>query len=307
MGAGGIGGYCGARLQAAGHEVVLVARGAHLAALREQGLQLVHPQFRFAAPVHACDLQTLTRAQPARPDDVLLVCVKAMSTAELAGELGAWIGAVPATVLSLQNGVDNEAELAAVLGRERVIGGTIRRLGGHVTGPGRIEATGPAQTTIGPWPTAVDTPALVNRRVQVIADAFNAAGIPTEISADVRRVLWHKLVVNNGVNPLSALVRKDTRSISHDPLLSPIVLAMMQETALAAAADDVALGAADVEEMYELIRGFDAIKTSMLVDREHGRPLEIEAIPGAVVRRADRIGAAVAHTRTVYALLRHLA
>lgn len=306
IGAGGIGGYYGARLQHAGNPITLVARGEHLAALRARGLSVEHPQFRFNEAVHACALEELAGCVAPGEVDAVLVCVKATATSTVAAALARWIGPVPAAVVSLQNGVDNEAELAAVLGAARVIGGLTRRIGGHVVAPGRIEATGPAQGILGPWPRTAQAGACAVKTAARLAAAFDAAGLPTTVSDDISRELWKKLVINNGMNPLSALVRRDTRTIAHDRLLAPLVHALMQETARAAAADGVHLGDADVAEMFELIRTFDAIKTSMLVDLEHGRPLEVEAIAGAVLRRAAVLKIPVPHTRMVHALLSHL-
>lgn len=306
VGAGGIGGYYGARLQAAGHAVTFVARGAHLEAMRRNGLTVEHPDFAFHAAVDACDLGAVAARAPGDTDAVLL-CVKSMATAQIAQRLATWLGAREVPVLSLQNGVDNEIQLAAALGPERVLGGIARRIGGHVVAPGRIEATGRAEVILGPWPRRTEAPSSLDSQARALAETFAGAGIPTEVSEDIRRELWRKLLLNNALNPLSAIVRRDTRTLSHERLLAPVVAAMMRETARAAAADGVALGEADVEEMLALIRSFDPIKTSMLVDLEHGRALELDAIAGAVLDRAARLGFEAPYTRAAYAILAHLA
>lgn len=306
LGAGGIGGYYGARLQAAGTAVTFIARGDHLQALQDAGLVVEHPDFHFSAPVQSCTLEALVAGPPAADGDVLVLCTKAMATAAMADTLAPWLADSGACVLSLQNGVDNEPLLAAALGGDRVIGGLSRRLGGHVIAPGRIAATGPCDTLIGAWPNAASKAPHRDAVMQALADAMAAAGLATEVCQDIRRELWRKLILNNGVNPLSAILRMDTRRIARDPLLGPVVLAMMRETAAAAAADDVSLGDADAEAMYRLICDFDAIKTSMLVDLEHGRALELEAIPGAVLNRAAALGISAPHTQSVYAILKNL-
>lgn len=305
IGAGGIGGYYGARLQQAGHEVVLVARGAQLAALREQGLRVVHPDFHFASPVTALDMAELLSRDPA-DFDVLILAVKAGATAEIARSLGAWYqrAARGAPVLSLQNGVDNEPTLAAALGEELVLGGLSIRIGTHIAAPGRIEATGPGQVTAGLWPCrnlAAEGPA--RACLPRILAALEESGVPVVESDDIRRELWRKLVINNGVNPLSALTGWDSRRLTRDELIGPLVKRLMHETVAAARADDVVLDSADVEEMFSVIHDLDAIKTSMLVDREHGRPLELQAICGAVLERARRLGQDAPGTEMVAALL----
>ncbi len=307
-GAGGIGCYYGARLQAAGHGVVYVARGAHLTALRQHGLELQHPGFSYHGPVEAMDLETLiTRF---KPDDfeALLLCAKATATREIAALLRGWFqnSGQGTRVISLQNGVDNEIQLATFLGAANIIGGLAVLIGGFVLAPGVVSATGAAQIIFGAWP-AQGSPAWIahGENLAKLETVFNAAGIPTRLVPDIRRELWRKLLINNGVNPLSALTRLDTRSLVHHPRFGPIVLALMNETAAAARADGETITAADVDQMFELIRGFDPIKTSMLVDMEKGRPLELEAICGAVLTRSAQLKLRAPCTETIYSLLRH--
>ena len=308
VGAGGIGCYYGVRLMQAGHHVTLVARGKHLAVMQAQGLTLEHPDCRYRGAVTALDMPSLTRRHRPSDFDLLLLCVKANATEILSGQIEQWFVASSeeTAVVSLQNGVDNEAQLAARLGETSVIGGLAVRIGGHITRPGHVEATGPAQIVWGAWPdgrsgSAARREASLRRWTEL----FNAAGIPTRRVDDIRRELWRKLVINNGVNPLSALTGLDTRTLSHHPELGPMVRALMAEAAAAAAADGVMLGEEDVEEMFLLIREFDAIKTSMLVDREKGRPLELDPISGAVIERCRRLGIDAPYTKSVVALLRH--
>ena len=112
-------------------------------------------------------------------------------------------------------------------------------------------------------------------------------------------------MINNGVNPLSALTGLDTRSLTHHPEFGKIVHGMMAETVAASKADDVNLGPEDLAEMFDLISNFNAIKTSMLVDKEKGRPLELDSIAGAVLRRCESLGIKAPYTMTVNALLAH--
>jgi len=304
VGAGGIGGYYAARLLHAGHEVVLTARGAHLAALQENGLTVQYRDEMWSFPVQAMDHSAVVARF--RPDDfdVVLVTLKSTATETMLAELGPWLyhGKVP--VLSLQNGVDNEPALASLLGEHRVLGGLAVRIGGHIVRPGVVEAEGPAQIVMGEWPMVLGS----DRRgplLQQLQKDFEAAGIPTTVSDNIRYELWRKLVINNGVNPLSALTGLDTRSLTHHPEFQKIVHGMMAETVTASKADDVNLGPEDLAEMFDLISNFNAIKTSMLVDKEKGRPLELDSIAGAVLRRCERLGVEAPYTRTVSALLTH--
>lgn len=304
VGAGGIGSYYAARLLNAGHEVVLTARGAHLAALQEHGLTVQHGGEVWSFPVQATDHAGVVAHY--RPDDfdVVLITLKSTATEAVLDELGPWLSQGKVPVLSLQNGVDNEPALASLLGEHRVLGGLAVRIGGHIVQPGVVEAEGPAQIVMGEWPLAIGA-GRCSPLLHQLREDFEAAGIPTTVSDNIRYELWRKLVINNGVNPLSALTGLDTRSLTHHPEFQKIVYGMMAETVAASKADDVNLGPEDLAEMFDLISNFNAIKTSMLVDKEKGRPLELDSIAGAVLRRSDRLGIEAPYTRTVHALLAH--
>lgn len=303
IGAGGIGAYYAARLQANGHELVLTARGEHLSALQVRGLSVQHDEFQFSQPVTAIDHSTLLKNYRAEQFDLIIISLKSGATQSLLSELELWLADCETPVLSLQNGVDNEAQIAALIGTERTIGGLAVRIGGHIIEPGVIGAKGPAQVVMGAWPNAIDTPNL-HSSLQPLVDSFNAAGIPTTLSDDIQYQLWRKLLINNGVNPLSALTMLDTQALTHHPAYGKAVYRMMEETALAAKVDGVTLSQTDVDEMYNLIRNFDAIKTSMLVDKEKGRPLELEEICGAVLRRCAALGKEAPTTELIQALLK---
>ena len=302
VGAGGIGAYYGARLRAAGHEVLFLARGEHLEAMRTHGLRVTHPDFRFDQPVDAIDQASLIESRAADDFDLIVLTIKAGATASLMASLQPWLSDSSTPLLSLQNGVDNESVIAASIGAERTVGGLAVRIGGHIVSPGVVEATGVAQVVMGAWKRASDNPPLQNR-LQGVADAFNQASIPTTLSDDIQQALWRKLLINNGVNPLSALTRLDTRSLTAHPELTRTVYQLMEEAALAASADGVTMTRDDIDEMYRLICQFDAIKTSMLVDLEKGRPLELEAISGAVVERCKRLGREAPLSALIQALL----
>jgi len=304
IGAGGIGGYYAARLLGAGHQVVLTARSDHLEALRENGLT-VHYEGRelFHRP-DTYDHQQLVNQYKPDDFDVIVISLKATATASVVEELGAWLNQGRVPVLSLQNGVDNEPLLAEAIGADRVIGGLAVRIGGHVARPGVIEAEGVAQIVMGVWPKVSARSDTQSPILEILAAAFNDAGIPTTLSDNIRYELWRKLIINNGVNPLSALTGLDTRSLTHHPEFSKIVYGMMAETIEASKSDGVNLGKKDLDEMFELISNFNAIKTSMLVDKEKGRPLELDSIAGAVLRRCERLGVDAPYTATVSALLR---
>lgn len=303
VGAGGIGGYFAAKLLEAGHQVVLTARGEHLRAINENGLSVHYQGRELAHQPEALDHHQLAIRYKPDDFDVIVVALKATATALVCDELGDWLKQGQSPVLSLQNGVDNEQILSEAIGDQRVIGGLAVRIGGHIVSPGIIQAEGAAEIVLGVWPKINDDPDGRALMIEMLTTAFNAAGIPTRISDDIRYELWRKLVINNGVNPLSALTGLDTRSLTHQPEFSKIVYGAMSETVAASKADGVNLSRKDLDEMFDLISSFNAIKTSMLVDKEKGRPLELDSISGAVLWRCEHLGIEAPYTATMHALL----
>ncbi|KAA0873551.1 ketopantoate reductase family protein [Nitrincola tapanii] len=303
VGAGGIGAYYAARLLHAGHTLVLVARGAHLQAMQQNGLQVEHESLSFQGKVDACSEETLRQNYACADFDLILLCFKSYDTQAWLETHQDWLKQGTTPILSLQNGVDNEPLLAAALGVPRVLGGLAVRIGGHIIEPGRIEARGPAQIVLGSWPNHAES-SEQEGFLKHLVEVFNQAQIPTQLAADIRYELWRKLIINNGVNPLSALTRLDTGALTRDPYYRQAVYQAMQEVAQVAPAEGVVLQTQDVEEMFKLICEFDPIKTSMLVDQEKGRPLELEAISGSVLQRAQRLGVHTPITALIYALLK---
>ncbi|QSX34184.1 ketopantoate reductase family protein [Shewanella avicenniae] len=305
LGAGGIGCYYAARLLAAGHQALLVARGEHLTALQQQGLTLKHPQFSFNEAVAATDVIGLMRDYSASDFDWLLLAAKSSATEPLMLQLADWLNANPELlILSLQNGVDNEAHIASVVGQERTVGGLAVKIGAHIIAPGNVEATGVAQVDFGAWPNQQQNPTLQSR-LMALAEVFTHAQIPNTVYDNVSYALWRKLVINNAVNPLTALTLLNTRELTQHSVFTHTVKTMMQETGRAANAEGVHLTEADIEEMYQLICGFDAIKTSMLVDRLKGRTMEIDDICGPVIRGCIKAGKPATTTELIAALLRN--
>lgn len=285
-GAGGIGCYYGARLQLAGHEITYVARGEHLNAMRTSGLKVDHESLKFRGPVSAVDQTNLLSKHSCDDFDLIILTVKANASRAILADAAKWLlqGSVP--VLSLQNGVENEQIIAGTIGENRTLGGLAVRIGGHIQQPGVVEARGVAQIVLGCWPNLLKRSELLHF-AETLVDTFNQAGIPSTLSDNIQKELWRKLLINNGVNPLSALTEMDTKTLTHDPVYKNVVYKMMQETAVAARNHGVEIDQHDVDEMFKLISDFDAIKTSMLVDKEKGRPLELDGICGPVLRNTQ--------------------
>lgn len=303
IGAGGIGCYYGARLQRAGHSVSYVARGDNLKAMQQHGLEVRHKDIEFLEKVEVFDINELVKNKYCSHYDLIILTTKSGSTSSILEYLRDWLGTATTPFLSLQNGVDNESLISGIVGVKRTLGGLAVRIGGHIISPGIIEAKGEAQIIIGYWPTAEYSTIQDNNFLAVLADEFNSASIPTKISLDIKHELWRKLLINNGVNPLSALTGLDTKALTCHPVLTHYVYLMMKEVASVAKMDNVILSQVDIDEMYQLICSFDAIKTSMLVDKEKGRTLELDSICGAVLRRASMLGVETSTTKLVNSLL----
>lgn len=297
-GAGGIGCYYGARLLKAGHQVSFIARGEHLTVMQKQGLTLDHPSFRFCDHVNALSQDQWKEEYNCSDFDLIILTLKSNVTETLMHEMADWLREGSCPILTLQNGVDNEIHISNIVGIQRTLGGLAVRIGGHILKPGHVKAEGEAQVIFGQWPHDNGS-----SHLNSLLSLFKKAQIDASLSQDIRFELWKKLIINNGVNPISALTGLDTKQITSDPILRKTVLCMMQETAAAAKYDDVILTAKDVHEMLELISQFNAIKTSMLVDFEKGRPLEINAISGAVIERSQQLGINSPVTSLIHKLL----
>lgn len=260
---------------------------------------------RMECRIPAVDHAALVQNHQLDDFDVMIIALKSTATKAVLDELGPWMAQCEVPVLSLQNGVDNEPMITQALGENRVLGGLAVRIGGHIVEPGIIEAEGIAQIVMGEWPSSPTVQDARRPLLEILKNAFDKAGIPSTVSDNIRYELWRKLVVNNGVNPISALTGLDTQSLTRHPQFSQIVYGMMTETAAASKADSLNLGKQDVDKMFRLISSFNAIKTSMLIDKEKGRPLELDSIAGAVLRRSEALGIEAPYTATVNALLEH--
>ena len=300
LGAGGVGGYFGARLLAAGHTVAFVARGAHLEALQIEGLHVKHPSFEFEEKVKVFDLQSLADLE-ASSFDLIILTTKSITTREVSIKLAQWLHnqMKPPYILSLQNGVENESILCDYFAEEYIIGGLTRKIGAHVIKPAYIEAVGTAETILGMMHSSMEN----ERFLETLALAFNHAHIPTQTTHDIKQELWKKLIINNGVNALCALLHVKTAVLFDRSSLCDVVYGLMQETAHAARSLHIKISQDDVDAMFNLIKQFDSIKPSMLVDLEQGRTLEIEEICGVVIRALHQIGVDAPYTKTIKALL----
>lgn len=270
--------------------MALLARGETLRRLKETGLRVFHSDFEFEETIPAYSQEELREKISPSSVRIVFLVTKSDATPSVASFLKEWIGDTPSTksplVVSIQNGVDNEPILVDALGLERVAGGLAVRIGSHADEMGTIHAVGEARIEFGEWPEETGKRSdHYYEQLHWLEEVLPLAGIPVTRSRTILKDLWRKLMINNGVNPLTALTGQKTGPIMHDAGLSEIVYQMMVEVLEAAKQDSVPMDRSDVDEMFALIKSFDSIKTSMQIDVEKGRTPELSAITGTILRR----------------------
>ena len=294
IGAGGVGGYFGARLAAAGNDVTFVQRGPHLEAMRANGL-------RLASPLGDVELPTVMATDNSAdigPVDVVLVAVKSGHTEQAAESIKALLGPETA-VITLQNGIENEDRLVAVLGPDHVMGGAAYILS-LIEAPGIIRHSGQnARIIFGELDGALSP------RARAFHGVCQAAGIDAHLSADIWTDLWAKFVFLCPHNGLTALTRLPIGRVREDPECREILRQATQECHALAEARGIDLPAASRDDP---MARYDALPhdmtSSMHYDVTHGKPLELEWLNGAVVRMGRENGVAVSVNQVIYAALR---
>jgi 2-dehydropantoate 2-reductase len=306
-GAGAIGGYIGGRLARAGADVVLFARGPHLEAMQGRGLRVTSAEGDFEVrPQVTGDLTTIGKA------DVVFLGVKAHGLTALAPTLQPLFGP-DTSVVSTQNGipwwyfqnyggelaglrlerVDPGGVIAASIEPRRVIG-SLAYFATDVAEPGVIHHTEGNRISFG------EPDGSKSDRAKAIAQTLIKAGFRCPVTARFRHEIWVKLLGNVAFNPISALTGGTLEELARHPDASKVVREIMIETEAVAGK----LGIEMPISIDQRMAGADKVgahKTSMLQDLEAGRPLELEAVVGAVIELGDRLGVPMPATRAVYA------
>jgi 2-dehydropantoate 2-reductase len=305
-GAGAIGAYIGARMANAGFDVTLFARGPHLRAMQEHGVQVKSPEGDFAVrPTIAASLEEVG------PVDVVFLGVKAHGLPHLAPHLKPVLSP-DTTVVSTQNGipwwyfqgfggeweglrlerVDPGGVIASAIEARQVVGSIIY-FATEITEPGVIQHTEGNRITLGePDGTRSD-------RIRAIAEALIASGFRCPVTTRIRHEIWVKVLGNSSFNPVSALTRATLAQMARDPGVCSVIHSIMQEVE----AVSLKLGMELPISIDQRIAGAEKVgehKTSMLQDLEAARPMELEALVGAVVELGERVGLPMTCTRTVY-------
>lgn len=293
MGAGGLGGYFGGRLAAAGHDVAFVARGAHLAAIRQNGLRVESA----LGELHLRDCVATDDPSTLAPADVVLIGVKLWDT-EAAAEAIKPLVRPGTAVVSFQNGVSKDEVLTRILGREAVIGG-VGQIGVVIASPGVIRHTGTmARLTFGE---------LDNRRsdrVQALLDACQAAGIDAEIPEDINLAIWQKFAFLVPMSACTASMRSTIGPIRANPQTRAFLLDITREVAAVGRALGVKLAEDFAEQRMAFIDTLPPQMTaSMQGDLARGNRLELPWLSGAVVALGGQLGVPTPLNRAVADIL----
>lgn len=285
MGAGAIGCYFGGLLAKAGHDVVLIGRAQHVDVVRSNGLLFESKAFHGHIP-----LQATTEPSGVTGAELILFSVKSADTESAGAEILPHLKP-GATILCLQNGVDNAERLRAVV-PQTVIASAVY-VATEMAGPGHVRHNGRGELALENSPA---TPA--------IADVLRAAGVPITISDHVRDVLWTKLITNCVVNPLSALA-----DLSYQPLMQVegmqvVVKGVIAECRAVARALGVSVPANIEEIVLSIPKTMPHQKSSTAQDLKRGKPTEIDFLNGTIIRQGARLGIPTPMNLVLHALVK---
>ncbi|MEI9804182.1 MAG: 2-dehydropantoate 2-reductase [Pseudolabrys sp.] len=295
MAAGAVGGYFGARMAAAGHDVHFIARGANLEALKTKGLTIesVHGDLHIAKP-NATD-------NPAAvgPVDIVLFAVKLWDT-ETAAELARPLVGPHTRVITLQNGVDSVERVAPILGAEQTAGG-VAYIASTIAAPGLIKHTSHfAKMRFGRADKRADP------QLQAFADAGKAAKLDIDLSADIARERWEKFAFLSAMAGATSALRSSIGPIAADPELREFFRHLIEEAVAVAKASGVALGPDYVEGRMDFVttKVEPGMKASMAHDLERGNRLELDWLTGKVRALGRSLNIPTPASDAVYTVLK---
>jgi 2-dehydropantoate 2-reductase len=282
MGPGGVGGYFGARLAAAGNDVTFVARGAHLEAMRRDGLRLDSQ----LGSLHLNPVKAVPDAREIAAADAVLFAVKMRDTETAAESLRA-LAAGGATVFTFQNGVESGARIAHILGPGKVVEGAAR-ISAHIAEPGVLRQVGDfAVLELG------EADGSASPRVTAFHAACVAAGITAKVSDNIARTLWTKFAFLAPMSGITALTRGAIGPVRANPKSRALLQAAVEEAVALGLALNTGLVPEDTARTMKLVDSLPAEMTSsMCHDLLAGKPIEVEGLSGAVARLAQEHGLA---------------
>ena len=297
LGSGAVGGYYGAKLVRAGHDVTFIARGAHLAALKERGLQIRSPMLGDFTVSAAAEEDT----RRVGPVDVVIVAVKAYDNASALPLVEPLVGR-GTTILPLQNGVDTTNELAQRFGEAPVLG-AVTYIATALLGPGLIEQTGTHRRIVlgevfGALPRMTD-------RVKAIHDALAGADIQAEAVEDGRVPIWEKFIFLVSLAAFTGAARLPIGPLWADAVIRARFLDACREIEALARAEGVPVARDIIERICTYVEALPGtMRSSLLIDLSQGKRIEVEQLQGSVVRRAETRAVPVPIIATLYSVLR---
>ena len=293
VGTGAVGGFYGGRLALAGARVATLCRSDY-DTVRSQGITVnsIWGDFQFTPE------KVIRRAaEYGPPPDYVLVALKVLPGVDPVEIIKDAVGPDTAIIL-IQNGIEIDEPVATAFPRNEVIS-AVAFIAVSRTGPGRILHADYGRLVLGRFRAGTST------RVQRLAELFQAAGVPCEVTEDIVAARWRKLVWNAPFNPISVLGGSvDTKTMVEMKESADLARATMEEVLRIAAAAGHPVPPDVIDQNFEGTRAMKPIKTSMLADFEAGRPMEVEAIVGNALRTARRHGVQAPHLETLYTLLK---
>ena len=297
MGAGAVGCYYGGMLARAGHQVVLIARPAHVQAVAATGgLRLQTQTFDEIVALTAS-----TEPDAVRGADVVLFCVKSTDTQAAGASIGPFLGA-SALVLCLQNGVDNAERLRQVLPRHAVAAAVVY-VATEMAGPGHVRHKGRGELVIEPTAALTPAPALGSA---ALAQALRGAGVPVEISDNVRGALWAKLILNCAYNAVSAITQRPYGETSQGEGVQALMRDVVAECLAVAQADGVRVPGDVSAAVRQIAETMPLQCSSTAQDLARGKRSEIDHINGLIVRRGQALAIATPANQVLWALVKLL-
>jgi 2-dehydropantoate 2-reductase len=290
MGAGAVGCYYGGMLARAGHDVVLIARPLHVEVMKRDGLRMetrtFDEQVRLAASSEPSAVQGA---------DLVLFCVKSTDTEAAGAQMRPYLPA-DALVLCLQNGVDNADRLRTVLPQHAVAAAVVY-VATEMAGPGHLRHHGRGELVIEPAGKAGHTS-------QAVAQALIAAGVPTEVSDNVRGALWAKLILNCAYNAVSAIAQLPYGKTVQGEGIPDVMRDVVAECLAVAKAEGVQVAGDAHAAVEKLAASMPSQYSSTAQDLARGKRSEIDYLNGLVVKRGEALGVATPANRVLWALVK---
>jgi 2-dehydropantoate 2-reductase len=288
MGAGAVGCYYGAMLGRAGHKVTLIGRPRHVQAVQRSGLRLQSEAFDEHVAVQAS-----TEPDAVRGARIILFSVKSTDTEAAGNALAPYVEPNTA-ILTLQNGVDNAERLRTTL-PEHAVAAAVVYVATEMAGAGHVKHHGRGELVIEPASGS-----------EAAAQALRGAGVPTELSDNVRGALWLKLIINCAYNAVSAIAQKPYGENVQGEGIRDVMRDVVDECLAVAKADGVTVPADAHAVTRKLVESMPAQYSSTAQDLARGKPTEIDYLNGYVVRRGQALGIATPANRVLWALVKLL-